>query len=29
MPAEPKEIHYLPGYAGSRVMTGVIQLNVQ
>lgn len=28
MSDEPKEIHYLPGYAGPQTMTRVIQLNV-
>lgn len=28
MADKPKEIHYLPGYAGSQAMTIVIQLNV-
>lgn len=28
MPDKPKEIHYLPGFAGSQAMTRVIQLNV-
>lgn len=28
MAAEPKEIHYLPGYVESQVMTRVLQLNV-